>query len=57
MESLLKETFGTADVRRRWFVAWGLLNWKGRAQAVARKTLSIVGVWGSGHNLVFVARK
>jgi SAM-dependent methyltransferase len=54
---LLKESFGSVDVRRRWFVAWGLLNWKGRAQAVARKSLSLVGVWGSGHNLVFVARK
>jgi len=57
MRSLLEEGFASVDVRRRWFVAWRLLNWKGRAQAFARTSLSLVGVWGSGHNLVFVARK
>lgn len=57
MQALLLETFDAPTVRRRWFVAWGLLNWKGRLQAFARTTLSAAGVWGAGHNLVFTARK
>ena len=57
IESLLNEFLEGADVHRRWFVAWDLLNWKGRAQAVTRKALAMVGIWGSGHNLVFTARK
>ena len=51
------EAFPEVAVRRRWFVAWNLLNWKGRAQAAARIGLSKLGAWGSGHNLVFSARK
>ena len=54
---LLNEFLENATVRRRWFVAWGLINWKGRMQAVARKALAVIGIWGSGHNLVFTARK
>jgi SAM-dependent methyltransferase len=42
MESLLKESFSGAT-RRRWFVAWSLLNWKGQLQAIARKSL-VVGI-------------
>jgi SAM-dependent methyltransferase len=57
LRSLLSETFDGAQVRRRWFVAWDQLNWKGWLQAAARKSLAIAGIWGSGHNLVFVARK
>jgi len=57
IESLLTEHFELAEVRRRWFVAWDLINWKGRALAAARKLVAAVGVWGSGHNLVFSARK
>lgn len=57
IESLLNEVLGEADAHRRWFVAWDLLNWKGRAEAATRKTLAVVGIWGSGHNLVFSARK
>lgn len=57
VKDLLLEVFDAPAVRRRWFVAWGLLNWKGRLQAFARKALAAVGVWGSGHNLVFTARK
>jgi SAM-dependent methyltransferase len=57
LRSLLDEVLDGAEVRRRWFVAWDLLNWKGRLQAAARKSLAVAGVWGSGHNLVFSARK
>lgn len=57
IESLLSEVLEGADAHRRWFVAWDLLNWKGRAEAVTRKTLAVVGIWGSGHNLVFSACK
>lgn len=57
LRSLLLEAFSQADVERRWFVAWGLLNWKGRLQAAARRSLAAVGQWGSGHNLVFIAKK
>jgi SAM-dependent methyltransferase len=57
LRDLLRERFVTADVSRRWFVAWSQLNAGGRLQAMARKILSTFGSWGSGHNLVFVARK
>jgi SAM-dependent methyltransferase len=57
LASILGEAFDRVDVRRRWFVAWDQLNWKGRLQAAARKSLAVAGVWGSGHNLVFSARK
>ena len=57
LQSVLNEALVGAEVHRRWFVAWNLLNWKGRLQAVARKSLGIAGIWGSGHNLVFAARK
>jgi SAM-dependent methyltransferase len=57
VETLMHGAFESAKVRRRWFVAWRLLNWKGRAQALARKSLSLAGIWGAGHNLVFTARK
>jgi SAM-dependent methyltransferase len=57
LEDLLAERFAEVEVRRRWFVAWGLLNAKGRLQAVVRKALALVGVWGDGHNLVFTAVK
>jgi SAM-dependent methyltransferase len=55
--SLVAEFFPEVSVRRRWFVAWRLLNWKGRVLAAGRKLLAGIGVWGSGHNLVFSARK
>jgi hypothetical protein len=57
MRGLLSEVFEEPNVRRRWFVAWNLLNWNGRLQAFARKTLAVAGIWGAGHNLVFVARR
>src|SRR5882672_3865730 len=57
LQSLLVEVLDGAEVRRRWFVAWDLLNWRGRLQAAARKSLAVAGVWGSGHNLVFSAQK
>lgn len=57
LAAILSERFTAVAVRRRWFVAWGLLNWKGRLQAVARTGLALVGVWGAGHNLVFSARR
>lgn len=57
LRAFLLEALPRAEVERRWFVAWRLLNWKGRLQAAARRTLASVGLWGSGHNLVFVAEK
>jgi SAM-dependent methyltransferase len=57
LQSVLNEALFGAEVRRRWFVAWSLLNWKGRLQAATRKSLAVAGIWGSGHNLVFSARK
>jgi SAM-dependent methyltransferase len=57
LRSLLDESFDAAEVRRRWFVAWDQLNWKGRLQAAARLVLTLAGIWGQGHNLVFGARK
>jgi SAM-dependent methyltransferase len=57
LRSLLDESFDAAEVRRRWFVAWDQLNLKGRLQAAARLVLTLAGIWGSGHNLVFGARK
>jgi SAM-dependent methyltransferase len=57
LQSLLREALDGAEVSRRWFVAWNQLNWKGRLQAAARKSLAVAGIWGSGHNLVFRARK
>ena len=57
LRSVLSEALDGADVRRRWFVAWNQLNWKGKLQAVGRRSLSVAGIWGSGHNLVFSARK
>ena len=57
MAAVLSETFDRVEVRRRWFVAWEVLNWKGRLQGVVRKTFALAGQWGSGHNLVFTASK
>jgi len=57
MRATLADYFDAPSVTRRWFVAWGLLNWKGRLQAAARRALALIGVWGSGHNLVFSARR
>ncbi len=57
LQSFLNEALDAAEVRRRWFVAWNRLNWKGRLQAAARKSLAVAGIWGSGHNLVFSAQK
>ena len=48
LRSLLGESFDAAEVRRRWFVAWDQLNWKGRLQAAARLSLTLAGIWGSG---------
>ena len=57
LQALLDETFDGAEVHRRWFVAWDLLNWKGKLLAASRKSLAVAGIWGSGHNLVFSAPK
>ena len=57
MAAILSERFDGVEVRRRWFVAWGLLNWRGRLQGLVRKTLALAGQWGSGHNLVFAATR
>ena len=57
MSLLLSTRFAPVEVSRRWFIAWDLLNWKGRLQGMTRRALALCGRWGSGHNLVFVATK
>ncbi|HEX6851631.1 MAG TPA: class I SAM-dependent methyltransferase [Candidatus Polarisedimenticolaceae bacterium] len=53
----LASRFASVDVSRRWFFAWERLNVRGKLQAAARLALATVGVWGSGHNFVFEARR
>jgi SAM-dependent methyltransferase len=55
LRAVLSKRFASVGVERRWFPAWDLLNWRGRALSVARWILSRMGVWGDGHNLVFDA--
>lgn len=55
LREALGPRYASVTVDRRWFPAWGLLNWRGRAQSAARWLLSRAGVWGAGHNLVFEA--
>lgn len=57
LRATLSAQFESVDVSRRWFVAWGRLNGRGRLQGAARLALAAVGVFGSGHNFVFEARR
>jgi SAM-dependent methyltransferase len=57
LRATLATRFESVDVARRWFVAWDRLNGRGKVQAAVRLALATVGVWGSGHNFVFEARR
>jgi SAM-dependent methyltransferase len=57
LASLLDRHLRVESIRERVFVTWRLLNTKGRALALVRLALSVLGRHVSNANWVFVARR
>lgn len=57
LRSVLDRDFAVPTVKPVYFVPWALVGWKGKLLWFARFAFSLVGVYGSGANLFFVATR
>jgi len=54
LTNLLATQFELRKVTEKVFVTWSNLNWKGKLVAMAKLTLRMLGIHGSGENIFFL---
>ena len=55
--SVFPDSLKLETVRATYFCDWATLNWKGKALALLKRGLLLLGVHGANENIYFVARK
>ena len=55
LEGLLRGSFDRWRIKKKVFVTWSVLNWKGKITAAIRSALCSCGVHGAGENFYFEA--
>ena len=57
MSELLRPYFTLHALRQKYFLNWNVPSWKNRLANAARFAFSLVGIYGSNTNLLFIASK